>query len=156
MSFPSKSLHRMKHFVSYWNKTYQSVTALICIYSNFVAQRQVGETALNDKSSRSHQIVRLVLHSSYCICSCLDSLQPLLSNIFHHLSLLKQTIESRIKEKSGRVKSFVASLVHSTSFLLCLTVAGKKYLLKQLDFFRISSTLLGVSVPLKPKVSVCD
>ena len=89
MSFPSKSLHRMKHFVSYWNKTYQSVTALICIYSNFVAQRQVGETALNDKSSRSHQIVRLVLHSSYCICSCLDSLQPLLSNIFHHLSLLK-------------------------------------------------------------------
>ncbi|CAO2841637.1 unnamed protein product [Amaranthus hypochondriacus] len=43
------------------------------------AQRQVGETALNDKSSRSHQIVRL-------------------------------TIESRIKEKSGRVKSFVASL----------------------------------------------
>ncbi|KNA09859.1 hypothetical protein SOVF_149650 [Spinacia oleracea] len=43
------------------------------------AQRQVGETALNDKSSRSHQILRL-------------------------------TIESRLKENSGRVKSFVASL----------------------------------------------
>ncbi|XP_010687583.2 kinesin-like protein KIN-7B [Beta vulgaris subsp. vulgaris] len=43
------------------------------------AQRQVGETALNDKSSRSHQIVRL-------------------------------TIESRLKENSSRVKSFVASL----------------------------------------------
>lgn len=26
----------------------------------FAAQRQVGETALNDKSSRSHQIIRLV------------------------------------------------------------------------------------------------
>ncbi|XP_021756732.1 kinesin-like protein KIN-7B isoform X2 [Chenopodium quinoa] len=43
------------------------------------AQRQVGETALNDKSSRSHQIVRL-------------------------------TIESRLKENAGRLKSFVASL----------------------------------------------
>ncbi|KAK9705739.1 hypothetical protein RND81_07G078300 [Saponaria officinalis] len=43
------------------------------------AQRQVGETALNDKSSRSHQIIRL-------------------------------TIESRLKENSGRVKSFIASL----------------------------------------------
>lgn len=27
----------------------------------FVAQRQVGETALNDTSSRSHQIIRLVI-----------------------------------------------------------------------------------------------
>ncbi|XP_021750027.1 kinesin-like protein KIN-7B isoform X2 [Chenopodium quinoa] len=43
------------------------------------AQRQVGETALNDKSSRSHQIVRL-------------------------------TIESRLKENAGRLKSFIASL----------------------------------------------
>ncbi|XP_074273635.1 kinesin-like protein KIN-7B [Silene latifolia] len=43
------------------------------------AQRQVGETALNDKSSRSHQIIRL-------------------------------TIESRLKESSGCVKSFIASL----------------------------------------------
>ncbi|KAL2936487.1 Kinesin-like protein NACK2 [Bienertia sinuspersici] len=43
------------------------------------AQRQVGETALNDESSRSHQILRL-------------------------------TVESRLKESSGRVKSFVASL----------------------------------------------
>ena len=30
-------------------------------FSTFAAQRQVGETALNDKSSRSHQILRLVL-----------------------------------------------------------------------------------------------
>ena len=30
-------------------------------FSIFAAQRQVGETALNDKSSRSHQILRLVL-----------------------------------------------------------------------------------------------
>ncbi|XP_057967280.1 kinesin-like protein NACK2 [Malania oleifera] len=43
------------------------------------AQRQVGETALNDKSSRSHQIIRL-------------------------------TIESSLRENSGRVKSFMASL----------------------------------------------
>ncbi|KAJ0032040.1 hypothetical protein Pint_13577 [Pistacia integerrima] len=43
------------------------------------AQRQVGETALNDNSSRSHQIIRL-------------------------------TIESSLRENSGRVKSFLASL----------------------------------------------
>ncbi|XP_065851046.1 kinesin-like protein NACK2 [Euphorbia lathyris] len=43
------------------------------------AQRQVGETSLNDKSSRSHQIIRL-------------------------------TIESALRENSGRVKSFIASL----------------------------------------------
>ncbi|KAF4382941.1 kinesin-like protein KIN-7B [Cannabis sativa] len=43
------------------------------------AQRQVGETALNDKSSRSHQIIRL-------------------------------TIESSLRETSGCVKSFIASL----------------------------------------------
>ncbi|KAK3007046.1 hypothetical protein RJ639_017065 [Escallonia herrerae] len=43
------------------------------------AQRQVGETALNDKSSRSHQIIRL-------------------------------TIESSLRENSGRVRSFLASL----------------------------------------------
>uniref|UniRef100_A0ACD6A9E0 Uncharacterized protein n=1 Tax=Avena sativa TaxID=4498 RepID=A0ACD6A9E0_AVESA len=42
-------------------------------------QRQVGETALNDTSSRSHQIIRL-------------------------------TVESRLREVSGSVKSFVASL----------------------------------------------
>ncbi|XP_058079156.1 kinesin-like protein NACK1 isoform X2 [Magnolia sinica] len=43
------------------------------------AQRQVGETALNHVSSRSHQIIRL-------------------------------TIESSVREISGRVESFVASL----------------------------------------------
>ncbi|KAG8376271.1 hypothetical protein BUALT_Bualt09G0045900 [Buddleja alternifolia] len=43
------------------------------------AQRQVGETALNDKSSRSHQIIRL-------------------------------TIESSLREDTGCVKSFLASL----------------------------------------------
>ncbi|KAL8503198.1 hypothetical protein ACS0TY_022085 [Phlomoides rotata] len=43
------------------------------------AQRQVGETSLNDKSSRSHQIIRL-------------------------------TIESSLREDSGCVKSFLASL----------------------------------------------
>ncbi|KAL6884532.1 hypothetical protein ACP4OV_010468 [Aristida adscensionis] len=42
-------------------------------------QRQVGETALNDTSSRSHQIIRL-------------------------------TLESRLREVSGCIKSFVASL----------------------------------------------
>ncbi|WVZ70768.1 hypothetical protein U9M48_019409 [Paspalum notatum var. saurae] len=42
-------------------------------------QRQVGETALNDTSSRSHQIIRL-------------------------------TVESRLREVSGCVKSFVANL----------------------------------------------
>ncbi|KAJ9676942.1 hypothetical protein PVL29_022103 [Vitis rotundifolia] len=45
----------------------------------YIAQRQVGETALNDNSSRSHQIIRL-------------------------------TIESTLRENSGCVKSFVASL----------------------------------------------
>nr|GMD60675.1 kinesin-like protein NACK1 [Ipomoea batatas] len=43
------------------------------------AQRQVGETALNDTSSRSHQIIRL-------------------------------TIESTLRESSGCVRSYVASL----------------------------------------------
>ncbi|KAL9325785.1 hypothetical protein ACSQ67_006430 [Phaseolus vulgaris] len=43
------------------------------------AQRQVGETALNDKSSRSHQIIRL-------------------------------TVESSLRESSGHVKSYIASL----------------------------------------------
>ncbi|KAK1299029.1 Kinesin-like protein NACK1 [Acorus calamus] len=43
------------------------------------AQRQVGETALNDTSSRSHQIIRL-------------------------------TIESSLRDNSGCIKSFVASL----------------------------------------------
>uniref|UniRef100_A0A5B7CB36 Kinesin-like protein n=1 Tax=Davidia involucrata TaxID=16924 RepID=A0A5B7CB36_DAVIN len=43
------------------------------------AHRQVGETALNDKSSRSHQIIRL-------------------------------TIESSLRENSGCVRSFLASL----------------------------------------------
>ncbi|KAL6585680.1 Kinesin-like protein nack2 [Orobanche minor] len=43
------------------------------------AQRQVGETSLNDNSSRSHQIIRL-------------------------------TIESSLREESGCVKSFLASL----------------------------------------------
>ncbi|XP_061361586.1 kinesin-like protein NACK2 isoform X1 [Gastrolobium bilobum] len=43
------------------------------------AQRQVGETTLNDKSSRSHQIIRL-------------------------------TVESILRERSGHVKSFLASL----------------------------------------------
>ncbi|XP_020266466.1 kinesin-like protein KIN-7A isoform X2 [Asparagus officinalis] len=43
------------------------------------AKRQVGETALNDTSSRSHQIIRL-------------------------------TVESCLREKSGCVKSFVANL----------------------------------------------
>ncbi|XP_020099000.1 kinesin-like protein KIN-7A [Ananas comosus] len=43
------------------------------------AQRQVGETALNDTSSRSHQIIRLM-------------------------------VESSLRENSGCVKSFVASL----------------------------------------------
>ncbi|XVF35194.1 hypothetical protein REPUB_Repub18cG0124300 [Reevesia pubescens] len=43
------------------------------------AQRQVGETALNDKSSRSHQIIRLTIESSLrenseCVKSFLSSL----------------------------------------------------------------------------------
>ncbi|KAJ1402970.1 P-loop containing nucleoside triphosphate hydrolase [Sesbania bispinosa] len=43
------------------------------------AHRQVGETSLNDKSSRSHQIIRL-------------------------------TVESSLRESSGHVKSYIASL----------------------------------------------
>ncbi|KAM7256058.1 hypothetical protein ACFE04_011799 [Oxalis oulophora] len=43
------------------------------------AQRQVGETSLNDKSSRSHQIIKL-------------------------------TIQSNLRESSGRVKSLIATL----------------------------------------------
>ncbi|GAA0170389.1 hypothetical protein LIER_40948 [Lithospermum erythrorhizon] len=49
------------------------------LFSICEAQRQVGETALNDKSSRSHQIIKL-------------------------------TIESSLRENSGRIKSFIASL----------------------------------------------
>lgn len=57
-------------------KDSQHLRHLICICE---AQRQVGETALNDKSSRSHQIIRL-------------------------------TIESSLRDNSGCVKSFIASL----------------------------------------------
>lgn len=39
--------------------------AIILTNIEFTAQRQVGETDLNDKSSRSHQIIRLVC--SNCI-----------------------------------------------------------------------------------------
>ncbi|KAG4970276.1 hypothetical protein JHK82_035964 [Glycine max] len=51
------------------------------------AQRQVGETALNDKSSRSHQIIRLVSSAEEV-----------------------QTVESSLRESSGHVKSYIASL----------------------------------------------
>lgn len=57
-----KDIHHLRHLIG------------IC-----EAQRQVGETSLNDKSSRSHQIIRL-------------------------------TVESSLREKSGCVKSFLASL----------------------------------------------
>ena len=39
---------------------YYFLSLLELIFFGFVAQRQVGETALNDNSSRSHQIIRLV------------------------------------------------------------------------------------------------
>jgi centromeric protein E len=49
-------------------------------------QRQVGETALNDKSSRSHQIIRLTIHSSLReIAGCVQSFMATL--VRHLLSL---------------------------------------------------------------------
>jgi centromeric protein E len=43
-------------------------------------QRQVGETALNDKSSRSHQIIRLTIHSSLReIAGCVQSFMATLN-----------------------------------------------------------------------------
>ncbi|KAK7388309.1 hypothetical protein VNO78_23123 [Psophocarpus tetragonolobus] len=48
----AKDSHHLRHLIS------------IC-----EAQRQVGETALNDKSSRSHQIIRLTVESSLRDCS---------------------------------------------------------------------------------------
>ncbi|PON66062.1 Kinesin-like protein [Parasponia andersonii] len=57
-------------------KDSQHLRHLINIYE---AQRQVGETALNDKSSRSHQIIRLTIESSFressgCVKSFIASL----------------------------------------------------------------------------------
>jgi hypothetical protein len=53
----------------------------LIVFFGFVAQRQVGETALNDNSSRSHQIIRLVtvLDLFFVIVIILDEL--LTSNI---------------------------------------------------------------------------
>ncbi|EHA8588473.1 kinesin-like protein KIN-7A [Cocos nucifera] len=60
-------------------ETVQDIQHLRHLIGICEAQRQVGETALNDTSSRSHQIIRL-------------------------------TIESSLREHSGCVKSFVATL----------------------------------------------
>ena len=52
-----------------------SVHHIFCfVWSNckvvFAAQRQVGETALNDKSSRSHRIIRLVYMMNLYFFKC--------------------------------------------------------------------------------------
>ncbi|CAH1448865.1 unnamed protein product [Lactuca virosa] len=52
---------------------------LRCLIATCEAQRQVGETSLNDRSSRSHQIIRLTIESSHreesgCVKSLLASL----------------------------------------------------------------------------------
>lgn len=59
--------------------------------SSHPAQRQVGETALNDKSSRSHQIIRLV---SKNLESCFEFL-PLLSRL-SYFPLLSTQLHSPI------------------------------------------------------------
>lgn len=56
------------------------------------AQRQVGETALNDKSSRSHQIIRLV---SLFLCSFLCFIE----DVFHSCSSLLSLLPIDISQK---------------------------------------------------------
>ncbi|KAF8401150.1 hypothetical protein HHK36_014454 [Tetracentron sinense] len=62
------------------------------------AHRQVGETSLNDTSSRSHQIIRL---------ASMHKVNVFLLALF---TFVFQTVESSLRENSGRVKSFIASL----------------------------------------------
>ena len=91
----------------------------LIVFFGFVAQRQVGETALNDNSSRSHQIIRLVtVLDLFFVIVILDEL---LTTYYKYFWLSTQTIESTLRENSDCVRSFVASLVnikHSYLYLL--------------------------------------
>lgn len=88
------------------------------------AQRQVGETALNDNSSRSHQIIRLVSDSS-TIIFCNSEDHPIFLSLiiygnnflFYSFWCILQTIQSTLRENADCVKSFVATLVIDVSHL---------------------------------------
>lgn len=97
------------------------------------AQRQVGETALNNKSSRSHQIIRLVssaeevqvfiiMHAYFRLVNLPIYFLWLLyaeirNKTYAYCSVITifirifQTVESSLRESSGHVKSYIASLV---------------------------------------------
>ncbi|KAK4479000.1 hypothetical protein RD792_014509 [Penstemon davidsonii] len=83
------------------------------------AQRQVGETALNDKSSRSHQIIRLTIESSLredsgCVKSFLANLN-LVDLAGSERSTQTNTVGIRLKEGS-----------HINRSLLTLTTVIRK------------------------------
>lgn len=84
----------------------------------FAAQRQVGETSLNDTSSRSHQIIRLASSET---CKYLSIIVALYNNMFQLFLVIVQTIESIHRESSDCVRSYVASLVKQC-FWLHITV----------------------------------
>lgn len=88
------------------------LTIFICFL--LLAQRQVGETALNDTSSRSHQIIRLVSFSAIKICCYLwifTLATKLGMETFFFSFGPMQTIQSTLRENSDCVRSFVATLV---------------------------------------------
>ncbi|KAK4391910.1 Kinesin-like protein NACK2 [Sesamum angolense] len=98
------------------------------------AQRQVGETALNDKSSRSHQIIRLTIESSLredseCVKSFLASLN-LVDLAGSERATQANTGGTRLKEGS-----------HINRSLLTLTTVIRK--LRNSKLTRILQTSLG-------------
>ncbi|KAI4380828.1 hypothetical protein MLD38_006973 [Melastoma candidum] len=82
------------------------------------AQRQVGETSLNDKSSRSHQIIRLTVESSFKENSeCVKSL-------FASLNLVDLAGSERAQTNAGGVRLKEGS--HINRSLLTLTNVIRK------------------------------
>ncbi|MBA0699922.1 hypothetical protein Goari_001517, partial [Gossypium aridum] len=90
------------------------------------AQRQVGETALNDKSSRSHQIIRLTIESSLrenaeCVKSFLASLNLVDLAGSERVS---QTNADGVRLKEG--SHINRSLLTLTTVIRKLSSGGKK------------------------------
>jgi hypothetical protein len=67
------------------------------------AQRQIGETNMNETSSRSHQILRLVGSLWHWIMICIHLLQEL--SCFLNLLRNPQTVESSARQFLGRGNS---------------------------------------------------
>ncbi|RRT66298.1 hypothetical protein B296_00040343 [Ensete ventricosum] len=107
------------------------------------AQRQVGETALNDNSSRSHQIIRLVMLLNFSFTLLYDvynGYRKIRNNNILFYIFIPQTVESTLHENSDCVKSFVATLVsysywfnNTNFFVQCSIWAYKCFLQNFVD-----------------------